>query len=386
MACEISPYPLQHVANETLQELAECLWEWQLCGNCRGISICVRTACPWSRAKKLRTFWDRYRKLTGAYVPEYFTNTPALSSHGDLLSIIRLITSHPNVAREQLIRQKFGQETGSANLPATSDSSRAINLAASILLLTNCGVPQERVDFLEDGNPSLPWQDHATTSDLVTAAFPPRTHHYFHSGTDEVQKKELLGKLTAKELKRDAKMQFEVTDDLRSHLDLDLERRVVRVFHDTAVLKEMLLASQFGAKTCVVPRSLALEVLDTIHNILFPSDRVSQALLSDLVFKHSFDKDLLHYESARYRRSDDPEVTYTYFGTRLAELYDELQNPTPRTKIEGWFEKKSGARYMLMATMIGVFIAVIIGIMGLGISGFQAWVSYQQWKHPGKSD
>ena len=39
---------------------------------------------------------------------------------------------------------------------------------------------------------------------------------------------------------------------------------------------------------------------------------------------------------------------------------------------------------MLMATMIDVFIAVVIGILSLGISGFQAYVSYQQWKHPVK--
>jgi len=39
---------------------------------------------------------------------------------------------------------------------------------------------------------------------------------------------------------------------------------------------------------------------------------------------------------------------------------------------------------MLMATMIGVFIAVLVGILGLGVSTFQAWVAYQQWKHPVK--
>ncbi|KAJ8106301.1 hypothetical protein OPT61_g9625 [Boeremia exigua] len=62
---------------------------------------------------------------------------------------------------------------------------------------------------------------------------------------------------------------------------------------------------------------------------------------------------------------------------------DELQNPTPRTALDGWFEKKSGAqRNMLMATMIGAFVTVVIGILGLGVGGIQVWLAYQQWKHP----
>ena len=131
-----------------------------------------------------------------------------------------------------------------------------------------------------------------------------------------------------------------------------------------------------------MPRALALEVLDTIHKVLFPPDPESHALLAKSVSRHGFDEDCLRYESASYRRENEFEGTYAYFGSRLAELYEEVQNPTPRGWFQTWFERRSGARYMMMATMIGVFIAVIIGILGLGVSGFQAWVSYQQWKHP----
>lgn len=66
----------------------------------------------------------------------------------------------------------------------------------------------------------------------------------------------------------------------------------------------------------------------------------------------------------------------------MAAFYDEVQNPTPRGWLYTWLERKSGARYVMMATLIGVIIAVIIGILGLGVATFQAWVSYQQWKHP----
>jgi hypothetical protein len=35
--------------------------------------------------------------------------------------------------------------------------------------------------------------------------------------------------------------------------------------------------------------------------------------------------------------------------------------------------------YMLLATMTGVFIAVVLGFLGLVVAIFQAWVTYQQW-------
>jgi len=63
-------------------------------------------------------------------------------------------------------------------------------------------------------------------------------------------------------------------------------------------------------------------------------------------------------------------------------LYDELENPTPRGFFEKWLERRSGARYVMMATLTGVVIAIILGMFGLAVSIFQAWVGWQQWKHP----
>lgn len=64
------------------------------------------------------------------------------------------------------------------------------------------------------------------------------------------------------------------------------------------------------------------------------------------------------------------------------DLYDEVGNPSPRGFMEKWFERKSGARYVMMATFIGVVIAVILGILSLAVGIFQSWVAYQAWKHP----
>jgi hypothetical protein len=86
-------------------------------------------------------------------------------------------------------------------------------------------------------------------------------------------------------------------------------------------------------------------------------------------------KFLIHYSSYR--------PTYHYFGSRLADLYEELTNRTPRG-MEKWFERRSGARFVMMATIAGAVFA-ILGMAGLAMNGYQAWLSYQQWQHPVQS-
>ncbi|KAI8940884.1 hypothetical protein NX059_002144 [Plenodomus lindquistii] len=93
-----------------------------------------------------------------------------------------------------------------------------------------------------------------------------------------------------------------------------------------------------------------------------------------------------YYEHARYKRDGDAGVDYSYFGVQMAAIHEEIQNPTPHPDWDSWLQKYSGQRYMLMATMIGVFIAVTLGVLSLGVSAFQAWISWQQWKHPIQQD
>jgi hypothetical protein len=36
----------------------------------------------------------------------------------------------------------------------------------------------------------------------------------------------------------------------------------------------------------------------------------------------------------------------------------------------------------MMATLIGVMIAIMFGMVGIALSSYQAWLAYQQWQHP----
>ena len=132
-----------------------------------------------------------------------------------------------------------------------------------------------------------------------------------------------------------------------------------------------------------LPRQLVLEFLDSIQKILFPlTDDKSRKLLLSLTTTASFDPDCLRFESTSLRNADERDITYHYLGTRLLELYEEVENPTPRSWVEKWLERKSGARYVMLATLIGVVIAVVLGMASLAVGGYQAWVGYQQWQHP----
>ena len=123
--------------------------------------------------------------------------------------------------------------------------------------------------------------------------------------------------------------------------------------------------------------------MSTIKDILFPDDQTSQSLLRTLVSKHGFDPDITRvFDTRSFQKQATEEIQYRYWGSRLLDLYDELENPTPRGVLEKYIERRSGARHVMMATLAGVTIAVILGVFGLAVSIFQAWVGWQQWQHP----
>ena len=330
----------------------------------------------------LHTFWRRYRTLTINYAPESTTFLfPALSSHDDLLRLIQAIRNGPDLDREHIVDSHFSAPNSNGKVCANAaDQDRAMNLAASIIFMINCGTSLDSADFFEQDGPPISWRSNVTATAFASEVFPHESPGSLASILGDTKLSDLLRSLAASKLAK-AGFELEPTDDLRSHLTMDCSgnRKVVRVFHCSAALKEMLSASQPDGSRCLIPRLLAFEVLHTLYDVLFPDDR-SETLIP----KYNLDSDLLRYEVTQYRRKDDPEVDHTYFGTRLKEIYDEMQSPTPRDDWANWIQRHSAPRYMFMATMIGVFIAVIIGILGLGISGFQAYVSYQQWKHPVK--
>jgi len=67
------------------------------------------------------------------------------------------------------------------------------------------------------------------------------------------------------------------------------------------------------------------------------------------------------------------------------DLAQEVEHPTARGLLDKWLERKSGARYVMLATLAGVAVAILLGFLSLGVSVFQAWVSWEAWKYPAAS-
>lgn len=117
--------------------------------------------------------------------------------------------------------------------------------------------------------------------------------------------------------------------------------------------------------------------------MLFPDEVASQSILRTLVSRNKFDPDLLRVvDSPLYLSAVNAPIKCQYWGNRLMDLYEEIENPTPRGFFEKWLERKSGARYVMMATLVGVGFAILLGFFSLAVSIFQAWIGWQQWQHP----
>jgi hypothetical protein len=367
---------LGDVNDDSKQKLGHVLWNWDLCKNCTGRKSCAQQNCTWSRSHSLITFWNLYKRMTDAYSPERLGRRPALSSHETLFTIIQKIKGQQTLPRNALLRECFeGSEESADKPPTLNDQNRAFNIAASILLLMDFGVLHDPANSSDGGIPNNYWRGGLSMSDFVRETFPrdPTPHNAGNK----------LASLTAMQLKKVGKLRLKATNDIRRHLVLNQEERVVWIFHQDSVMREILRTTESDPNSYALPRTLILEVLDTIHIVLFPPEPESYKLLDHLVARKGFDSALLSGVSTPYRKENDAPVPYQYFGERLAALDAEMQTPSPH----GWLQrrlKRKSDTYMVMATLIGVCIAVMLGTLGLVVSTFQAWVAYQQWKHPVK--
>ena len=123
--------------------------------------------------------------------------------------------------------------------------------------------------------------------------------------------------------------------------------------------------------------------MGSIQDVFFPLyEPRSKRLLQSLVQSCSLDPDVVNWEYSSIRKLGEENIAYVFLADRLSDLYNEVRNPRPRGWLERQMERKSGARYMMMATLIGVAFAVLLGMASLAVSSYQAWIAYQAWQHP----
>jgi len=255
-----SPFPLEHVSDQQLQQLCEVLWGWEICLCCKAEQCCTTADCPWPRSHRLAGYFAFYKDITALYVPEFLPGShPALRNHGDLFDIIRVLKTQPDVPRSQLTQNHFSnRDGGNAPMPPISDQDRAVSLAVRAMTMIKCSAEKQSLDFIELGTKPLQWRQEISLSQFMTEAFPKTSHPAFSEKQNTGSSVELKAQLTAQRLKKIAGLKFQPTSDLGKHLELDQKRGVVQIFHHTAFLTEPLIASQSISTTVSVGEAIEL--------------------------------------------------------------------------------------------------------------------------------
>ena len=392
------PPPLSAaLSEEELKELCKTLWLWKFCSRCGESGKCEST-CPSHRLRRLSRFSRFYEQQCRIYVDSTQNlSQRALVSHADLWRVIGLVRENPDVAKIELIqrlaelrRKDQGTNNEKDRLDADVNHELAIDLAVRISTMLSCYTHPRGINLLEQGLYQAPWHQNVSLTQYLDNLFPYDNKYGNHETADISD--DVRSTLTAARLRKDLGLKFRSTDDIASHLTLDRQSNILNVFQHTAVLKEHLrltrdalvnLSTIDSLKMGALQRQLAIEVLDSIQSILFPIGSArSRAELRTLICKQDFDPDAEHFEHTTVRKPEEQRIQYKILNGRLSELYEELQDPRPHGWFEEWMQRRSSGRYIMMATLIGVIVAILLGIIGLSISILQSWIEYQAWKHP----
>jgi hypothetical protein len=383
---------METVTNEDLQKLCETLWSWQACQQCATSTPCTTAGCPFHRMKRLTRFFDFYKTLTRSYALDTEpSEIPALTNHRDLFELIQILKLEPETTRQLIATKIFDVRGGEEKIPKY-EQEKAIDLAVRVCAMVTSVADSHSVTLLESGQYRIPWRQDVPFSHFIADVFPTNDHPDLNDANSSLSLN-IRKALRGRKLKKNARLSFHATDNIRHHLKLDCKTGKVMIFHHTAFLKEHLrltkespnLSVSHSLKHGVLPRQLALEILDSIQDLLFPlTDPKSRKMLQSLTSARdgSFDPDCLRFDSSLIRRADEKFVPYYYLGERLMELHAEGEDPRPRGKIWRWLERRSRPRFVMLATLAGVIIAILLGLFGLAVQIYQTWITYQAWKHP----
>ncbi|CVL02690.1 uncharacterized protein FMAN_00192 [Fusarium mangiferae] len=372
-------------------EIVMALWSWDLSQSCneRQPHACIHQRCIGGRIPQLQRYFAYYKAIVSTYMDATPTNERRIETHEDLFQVVSILKSNPDATLSELCRLTRGN-TNSQQTDGTSQVD-TVSLGLKALLMIDPSALHHSSDRLEKGTYRIHWREDVPLSKYIQDSFPLGNHNILSYNNSELFA-DIKKELRAVNMKKRLGITIRATSDIRNHLHFDRKNNYLEVYHYTSFLKEQLRVTRdvgdcsspsSSLKRGVLPRQLVLEVLDSLQGTLFPlSDPRSKKLLRSLISKCSFDPDILNFEVSSVRRVGEESVPYVYLADRLADLYNELQTPRPRGWLQQSMQRKSGARHVMMATLIGVIFAVLLGIASLAVSSYQTWIAYQAWKHP----
>ncbi|KLP00975.1 uncharacterized protein FFB20_08330 [Fusarium fujikuroi] len=374
-------------------DIVMALWSWDLSQSCneRQPHVCIHQRCIGGRIPQLQRYFAYYNAIVSTYMDATPANERRIETHEDLFQVVSILKSNPDATLSELCRLTFANTNTTSHQTDGTSQVDAVALGVKALLMIDPSALHHSSDRLEKGTYRIHWKEDVPLSKYVQDSFPLGNHNVLSYNNSELFA-DIKKELRAVNLKKRLGITISATSDIRNHLHFDRKNNYLEVYHYTTFLKEQLRVTRdvgdcsspsSSLKRGVLPRQLVLEILDSLQGTLFPlSDPRSKKLLRSLISKCSFDPDVLNFEVSSVRRVGEESVPYVYLAERLADLYNELQTPRPRGWLQQSMQRKSGARHVMMATLIGVIFAVLLGIASLAVSSYQAWIAYQAWKHP----
>jgi hypothetical protein len=71
---------------------------------------------------------------------------------------------------------------------------------------------------------------------------------------------------------------------------------------------------------------------------------------------------------------------FPHWGVRLHILLEEAADPSPITRLGRWSERRKGPRHAFWVTVAAFLLAVVLGLLALGLAVMQFWVGLCDWQ------
>ncbi|KAI1170938.1 hypothetical protein F4777DRAFT_89489 [Nemania sp. FL0916] len=317
-------------------------------------------------------------------------DTPALRSHADLLTYTRSLYNNPSLSRDELLEKSL-----SAKDVIPKEREYVASVATKLAFMIDCTSKDyysENFRAKDDSLRPIKWEGNERLIDFLEKSF---LYDIAQTAAQQEKTSEALlrkNALKAWKLTRRYRIKIRATNNLFEHLLYDPRERVLKVFHHMAFLRAHLkrsknesldLGFQKSLELGTLPPQLLFETLVSFHAILFPiasvGNKKSRSLLKKLIRTQNFDQDGLWVEFVRPIPSD---ITFTYWGDRLAKIYDVVKRPPPRNAFVSWLERHTSERNALTVAIIGLFLAVVFGFLAFIIGLVQLVVSWLAWRYP----
>ncbi|KAL6406835.1 hypothetical protein AUP68_09643 [Ilyonectria robusta] len=294
--------------------------------------------------------------------------------HHDVVAAAQLVRSDPQKPLQRIITDLQGSLT---HIQPGHQARFVVFMAIRAMFMLDPAVADSHGEGFRIGHyRPISWQPSESFQEFVLNSLPKASV----TALDDIKS------IKAWKLKSRFGIKFMGTDNITKHLLLDVDNKVLYLFHHTSYLNAHLRrseASNVGQEELLVsclergslPPRLLSETLHSIQDILFHwRDEKSLKLLEGLIKKKGFDADCAEKERS------EPLREYLYWGERLAVLHDLVINRPPRNKFERWVKWQTSESNAFIVALGALVISIIVGVLSLGLSGLQVWIAWRAWK------